>query len=217
MLRKLAFSVVAVFLIVVVCRADQLAYNSLEVSRRAVQAIKPDSVLVSYCSRCDDEPVEVWQVQKAVVTTTDERRYYEVQVFGKRLFRSKKKFDRGQYKEPVEYRKLGLQTQGSRWFLQGIDLAYVYVPAGNGGFRNLARVLDLEAKVRVEKINLPSTVLSEVQQNISTSRAEAARDDDVQSAAADDAPEGDAPEGDATDGDAELKTNKTGEVADAGE
>lgn len=182
MLRKGAFVVVAVCFIIVACRADQLAYNSLENSRRAVQAIKPDSILVSYCSRCDDQTVEVWQVQKAVVTATDERRYFEVQVFGKRLFRSKKKFDRGEYKEPVEYRKFGAHPQGGRWFLRGIDLAYVYVPVSNGGFRNLARVLDLDAKIRVERINLPPDVLSEVQRDISASRAEVASDPDVTAA-----------------------------------
>jgi hypothetical protein len=179
MLRKSAFAIVVMLLIAGISRADQLAYNSLDISRRAAQAIKPNTILVSYCSRCDDQVVEVWQVQKAVVTATDERRYFEVQVFGKRLFRSKKKFDRGQYKEPVEYRKFGAQTQGGRWFLQGIDLAYVYVPVGDGGFRNLARVLNLEAKVRVEKISLPPAVVSEAQQSISASRAEIAADDEV--------------------------------------
>jgi hypothetical protein len=205
MLRKFAFAVVAVCCFIVACRADQLAYNSLEVSRRAVQAIKPDSILVSYCSRCDDQTVEVWQVQKAVVTTTEERRHFEVQVFGKRLFRSKKKFNRGDYKEPVEYRKFGAHPQGGRWFLQGIDLAYVYVPVSNGGFRNLARVLDLEAKVRVERINLPPDVLSEAQQDISTARAENARDNDDRPTAANDADNKD---------DAELKTDKAADAAE---
>ncbi len=208
MLRRGAFAVIAVCFMIVASRADQLAYNSLENSRRAAQAIKPDSILVSYCSRCDDQTVEVWQVQKAVVTATDERRYFEVQVFGKRLYRSKKKFDRGEYKEPVEYRKFGAHPQGGRWFLQGIDLAYVYVPVSNGGFRNLARVLDLDAKIRVEKINLPPDVLSEAQQSISAARAEIARDNDARDSdarvtAADDADDKD---------EAEVKTGKAADA-----
>jgi hypothetical protein len=165
-LSKFVFAVVGVFWIAAVCGADQFAYNSLDISRRAAQAIKSDSILVSYCSRCDDQRVEVWQVRKAVVTATDQRKFFEVQVFGKRLFRSKKKFDKGEYKEPVQYRKVGSQAQGSRWFLNGVDLAYIYVPVGNGAFRNLARVLELEAKVKVEKINLPTDVFSEVEQGI---------------------------------------------------
>jgi hypothetical protein len=186
MLKKLAFAVVAMSLISVACRADQLAYNSLDISRRAAQEIKPDSILISYCSRCDDQAVEVWQVQKAVVTTTDERRYFEVQVFGKRLYRSKKKFDRGKYKEPVEYRKFHSQPPVGRWFLEGIDLAYVYVPESNGGFRNLARVLGLEAKIRVEKINLPPDLLPELQRDISSSRASVGHDEDINPSTADD-------------------------------
>jgi hypothetical protein len=79
------------------------------------------------------------------------------------------------------------------------------VPVSNGGFRNLARVLDLEAKVRVERINLPPDVLSEAQQDISTARAENARDNDDRPTAANDADNKD---------DAELKTDKAADAAE---
>jgi hypothetical protein len=160
--------------ITIACRADQLAYNSLENSRRAVDLIQPNSTLVSYCSLCDSQTVEVWQVRKAVVTVTEDRKHYEVQVFGKRLFKSRKKFDKGHYKEPVEYRRVGADVKGGKWFLEPIDLAYVYVPVEDGSFQNAAMVLGLKAKTKVDVIRLPADVTTQVGQEIAATSAEAA-------------------------------------------
>lgn len=139
--------------------ADQLAWNTQEVSAKGARAIKPNSLLVSYCSLCDDQHVEVWRVKKAVVAATEGNGFHEVRVFGKKLSRSVGAFDAGEYAEPVQYQAFPPEEQEG-WFLQGIDLAYVYVPTGDTSFRCLGKVLGLECDVQVESISLPVETLA---------------------------------------------------------
>lgn len=164
-----SLAAVAISLAASVSSADQLAWNELEVSERGAKAIRPESLLVSFCSLCDDEHVEVWRVKQVVVSATPTKGLYEVGVFGKRLRRSVKAFDAGEYAEPVQYAACPPDEQ-SGWFLEGIDLAYVYVPSGGKSFRCLGRVLGLECDVKVEAISLPDEAMAD-----DTGREEAKR------------------------------------------
>jgi len=139
--------------------ADQLAWNKQDISERGARAIKPNSFLVSYCSLADHEYVEVWLVKKVVVTAAETKGLYEISVLGTRLFRSVKRFDEGEYAEPVQYQALPPDKQTS-WFQEGIDLAYVYVPSDGKSFRCLGKVLELECDVRVDTITLPDDVMT---------------------------------------------------------
>ena len=169
MRKKLAvlLVLVAAFATYVV-RADQLQINSYEVCRRAVAAIKPNSVAVSYCSECDSQYVDVWRVRRAVVVATGKDQY-EVAVFGPKLYRSTERFSRGAYYEPVEYRRVYADSENARWFLQSIDLAYFYVPQ-NGRFRVLGKQLNLPAEVAVETIKLPQAVSDAINEEYAASR-----------------------------------------------
>jgi TonB family protein len=131
-------------------RADQLAWVSLEDGRRAVAEIEQSRTVVSYCSLCTAEAVEVWQVATATVSPTPTKGYYQVKVSGRRLYRSKSTFDEGGYREPIDYEP----AEGDLWD-EGVDLAYVYVRSGATGFTSLCRRLRLDCDIRTEHIKLP--------------------------------------------------------------
>jgi hypothetical protein len=143
-------------------QADQLQWNLREDAERAAKAIKPGSVVVSYCSQCDAQTIEVWWAERAVVTTTPENELFEVQVFGKRLMASEEKFDKGKFTGPATLTSKNISDK-NRWFLEAVDLAYVYVPVGNGRFRVLGKELGLAADVRTEFVALPANVLAKIE------------------------------------------------------
>ncbi len=149
----------AVLAVASAAMADQLAWNAREVSERGARAIRPDTLLVSYCSLADQEAVEVWRVKSVEVTETETPGFYEVNVVGERLFRSEKTFDSGRYAEPVRYREIP-PDDNQAVVREGIDLAYVYVPSDGATFRCLGKALDLDCEVEVETITLPEDVLA---------------------------------------------------------
>lgn|GEM_PF-936921 len=141
--------------------ADQLAWNERAVSERAAEAVRPGSLLVSYCSMCDDERVEVWRVRKTGLKPTDTGGLYEVTVDARRLLRSQRSFAHGEYHEPVSYEAVPEAAAGTA-FPQDIDLAYVYVPSSASSFRCLGRALGLECQITVGTITLPPEALAAV-------------------------------------------------------
>lgn len=143
------------------CLADQLQWNSRGVCERAVRAIKPESIVISYCSLADNEHVEVWLVKKVGVANTPTKGLFEVSIFGKRLYKSKKAFSSGEYREPTDYIEYKAEGQ-SGWFVEGIDLAYVYIHTGDNSFRCLGKVLELECLVELETMTLPNDVMKKL-------------------------------------------------------
>ena len=166
--------IVAVLLVVVVtllCFADQLAWNRRPICEDAAEVIRRNPILISYCSCCDDEHVEVWLVKRVVVATTSTEGFFEVNVFGRRLYKSNKAFREKQYLEPVEYEAV-TGDESSRWFLEGIDLAYVYVPTGNGAFRCLAKIMKRDCDVNVDMIKLPPQLVDKIEKELDNEREE---------------------------------------------
>jgi hypothetical protein len=145
--------------------ADQLSWNSREECEKAVKKLSKGSIVISYCSFCNDEYVEIWQVQKAVVTYTGRKEFYKVEIFYKKLFRSKKAFDVGKYKEPVEYEKVFAQKddKSDLYDRSGVDLAYIYTKETENVFSCLGKQLSFECEVKVDKIQLPQKVMDEIQ------------------------------------------------------
>ena len=143
------------------CFADQLAWNSREICEESAMAIKRNSILISYCSLCDNEYVEIWLVKKVIVGTTAVHNLFQVNIFGKRMYKSKKAFQEKQYFEPVDYESIA-HDDSSQWFLEGIDLAYIYVPTVNGSFLCLGKMMQYDCDVNVEIINLPSKIIDNI-------------------------------------------------------
>ena len=160
------FTLISLLLFSASASADQLQWNSSEITAKARQAIKRNSVLISYCSEADNVHVEIWRVIKTVVTPTSNKDFFEIQVFAKRLFVSKKTFNRGTYKEPVNFIKAVPDPENTvysdLYILRDIDLAYVYVPHGENTFVCLGRNLNLECDVSVEKIILPDAMIKQL-------------------------------------------------------
>jgi len=145
--------------------ADQLAWNSREACEEAAKTISRNSILLSYCSCCDNEHVEVWLVKGIIVAPTVTQGFFQVNVFGIRLYRSKEAFRETQYSEPVEYEAVTGEGP-ARWFVTGIDLAYVYVPTSKGAFRCLGKVIERECSINVDTISLPHQLLEQAAREV---------------------------------------------------
>jgi len=161
-MRRISILIVSLVLIgSLASLADQLQWNSRGVCERAVHAIKPESIVISYCSLADNEHVEIWLVKKVGVANTLTKGLFEVSIFGRRLYKSKKAFSSGEYREPTDCIEYKAEGQ-SGWFVEGIDLAYVYIHTGDNSFRCLGKVLELECLVELETIKLPDDLMKKI-------------------------------------------------------
>ena len=160
MLKMIMLAIVLVAVATVSCLADQLAWNSREACEEAAKSIEHGSILLSYCSLCSNEHVEVWLVKGIRVVPTVTQGLFEVNVFGIRLYRSKEAFRETNYAEPVQYEAV-TAAGPARWFVTGIDLAYVYVPTSEGAFRGLGKVIERECSINVDTISLSRQLLEQ--------------------------------------------------------
>jgi hypothetical protein len=160
--RRIAFLIVSLVLIgSLTCLADQLQWNSSDVCERAVRLIRPESILISYCSLADNEHVEAWLVKRVEIVNTPIEGLFEVLIFGKCLYKSKTAFSSGEYREPIDYIEYKSKDQWGG-FPKGIDLAYVYIHTGDNSFQCLGKVLGLECLVELERMNFPDDLMKKI-------------------------------------------------------
>jgi len=158
MSKTIMLAIVLVAVTTASCLADQLAWNSRGTCEEASKSIGQGSILLSYCSLCSNEHIEVWLVKGIIVAPTAVQGLFEVNLFGRRLYRSEEAFREEQYSESIRYE--AVTGQGPvRWFVAGIDLAYVYVPTSKGTFRCLGKVIKRECSINLDTISLPHQLL----------------------------------------------------------
>jgi len=151
--KTIMLAIILVVVMTVSCLADQLAWNSRGTCEEAAKSIEQGSILLSYCSLCNNEHVEVWLVKGVIIAPTAAQGLFEVNILGIRLYRSSEALQENNYSEPVQYE--AVTAEGSaRWFVTDIDLAYVYVPTGEGSFRCLGKVIKRECIINVDTISL---------------------------------------------------------------
>lgn len=143
------------------CRADQLQWNALRVCEAATRAIGRQSLLISYCSQANEDYVELWLVRGAYVVDTPAEGLFEVFVLAKRLYRSRKPFSSGEFPVPVDHWNFD-KVRDAGWFVEGIDLAYAYIHAGDSSFQCLGKVLGLKCLVGVKTIGIPRDVIEKL-------------------------------------------------------
>jgi len=165
MQKIITLTIVLVAVTTISCLADQLAWNSRSTCEEAANSIGQGSILVSYCSLCSNEHIEVWLVKGIIVAPTAAQGLFEVNVLGIRLYRSNEAFQESDYSEAVEYQAV-TEEEPARWFITGIDLAYVYVPTSEGSFRCLAKVINGECIINVDTISLPYQLLEQARREI---------------------------------------------------
>lgn len=136
-----------------ICLADQLQWNSLTTCERAARMIHEARIILSYCPLAGQAHMEVWLVGDVNIVRTPAEGLYEVVVTGRRLCESSAPRTSVQYCQVVCGIELEV-VRDSRWFAEGIDLAYVYLPTSEGGFRCLGTILELPCVVAVETIRL---------------------------------------------------------------
>ncbi len=158
--RIIMLAIVLVAVATASCLADQLAWNSRSTCEEAADSIGRNSILLSYCSLCSNEHVEVWLVKGISVAPTAAQGQFEVNIFGTRLYRSKETLREGKYSGSVEYEAV-TGEEPVRWFATAIDLAYVYVATGEGAFRCLGKVIERECIINVDTISLPHHILEQ--------------------------------------------------------
>lgn len=131
--------------------ADQLAYISKAEAERAAKHIQSQQLMVSYCSLCNSEPVELWHVQETKVAHTGYENYYEVIVKARRILTSSRVYDSGQYEEPIELDYVGHPDSALEELK--LDLAYVYT-ASEGAWYCVGKLLEMDCEILVEKIRI---------------------------------------------------------------
>ena len=140
---------------------DQLQWNPLSVCRGAAKLIGGRPLLVSFCSRADEDFVGLWSVKDVNVSATPVRDLYEVVVSAELLYRSDRAHSSDEF--PVSEEQWALHAaKGLEAFAGGVDLAYVYIHIGGGSFRCLGKVLWLDCVVGVEIIHIPAQVLEDI-------------------------------------------------------
>lgn len=161
MRRSFAAAFVALMLVPPIGRGDQLALLPRTDAERVVKLLqeqirqrhgKPYH-LVSYCSLCAPEHVEVWEVKDVVAVAVPDTEAFQIYVFGRCTRRSVDAISEGAYQEPVRYQRV--PTGRRDWFLRGVDLAYLYAPSGDALFQCVGKMFRLECEVRVEQIKIP--------------------------------------------------------------
>jgi len=178
MSKTIMLAIVLVAVTTASCLADQLAWNSRGTCEdwnsrgtceEAAKSIEQGSILLSYCSLCSNEHVEVWLVKGIIVSPTVTQGLFQVNVLGKRLYRSEEAFQESDYSEPVQYEVVKGGGR-ARWFITGIDLAYVYVPTSDGVFRCLGKVIKRECSINVDTISLPPELFQQAKREAERER-----------------------------------------------
>jgi len=146
-----AVAVSSLFGAAVGLHADQLAWISRAQAEAAVAKLPAGSVVVAYCSGCDERP-QVWSVERASAVRASDGEHFEVRIDGRRLSRARDLVKRGAYREPLEY--LSVTPRRIR---KEVDLAYLYVHEAGDRYRVLADVLKLPAEVAVHSLTVPGS------------------------------------------------------------
>jgi len=165
MSKTIMLAIVLVAVTTASCLADQLAWNSRGTCEEASKSIGQGSILLSYCSLCSNEHIEVWLVKGIIVAPTAAKGLFQVNIFGIRLYRSKEPFRENQYLESVEYEAV-TGEEPARWFITGIDLGYIHVPTSEGTFRCLGKVIERECSINVDTISLPHQLLEQAMREV---------------------------------------------------
>lgn len=134
-------------------RADQLAWISEAQAEAAVARLPAGSIVVSYCSMCDDRP-EVWSVDRASVVPASDGKHYQVRIDGRLLARARSIVKQGTYTEPVDF-----ESPPGRRLRKEVDLAYLYVRETGERFRVLAHVLGFPCEAKVRDVGVPASAM----------------------------------------------------------
>jgi hypothetical protein len=146
------------FLFCPVASADQFAYVDRSICTNALNYVAEGSIVLSYCSQCDGERVEIWKVKEAFVADVQFFDHFQLTLFAQKLFRSKRAYDSGKLTEPVRFTRVPKGQESLT--VEGVDLAYLYIQKPDGSFRVLAKEMDLEPlHCAAEIIRLPPAIV----------------------------------------------------------
>jgi hypothetical protein len=153
------FSLLCAFLLTGTAPAEQFDSVPRQVCINALAYVEPGSIVISYCSQCDREYVEVWRVKDAFAVDVQDRDQFQLTLFAKKLFRSKEALAAKELTAGTKF----VRVRGGEKSLVvgGVDVAYIYVKRPDGLFHVLAKELNLEPlHCAVETITLPPALLA---------------------------------------------------------
>jgi hypothetical protein len=152
-------SVLCAFLLTATAPAEQFDNVPRSVCTNALAYVQPGSIVISYCSQCDREYIEIWKVKDAFAADLQDRDQFQLTLFAKKLFRSKEALAAKELRPGTKF----VRARGGEKSLvvDGVDLAYIYVKRPDGSFHVLAMELNLEPlHCAVETITLPPALLA---------------------------------------------------------
>jgi hypothetical protein len=174
MMNNLTTFLLAVALLPLACIADQLAWVSRVDAEAAVAVVQSEIqkrslrsepyYMVSYCSQCDPSAIEVWEVKKVVTVAIPDSDYFQMQVFGQCVLRSRERIRGWKYQDPIEFDVV--PPTEAEWFLKRIDMAYLYIMSTDDSFHCLGKALQLDCDVRVERIKVGKQELSRLKERL---------------------------------------------------
>lgn len=130
-------------------RADQLQYLDPEHSQAALEVLKKQPFVVTYCSKCDDARAVLWQVSHVEDRPTDSLRpYWEITLVARPVLKSKAPLKPNQQ---ADFEYVGNPTQSLEQV--PLDLAYTYVLVGHEWIC-LGRLLHLPCEVSVDRLRI---------------------------------------------------------------
>lgn len=161
----LCTALMALLLLPAHSRADQLQWITPAQARHAMNLIPTGTIVVLYCSHCDDVPLTVVEIDSLQVIPQDQG-FVSIAIEGSALFRSVKtaRIEYGDVGPPTllsDLDEMKYHPIEGETIRQEIDLAYVYWPRP-GGWQVLGRSMGLECAVSAEWLSLPRAVLEQL-------------------------------------------------------
>lgn len=144
------FFIIVILLLSKISFSNQLACLSESDANRAVSLLKPETVIVDYCSQCDNYVLSIIRVN---VSSIIKDCNYQVKVVGDVLYKTNP-IAKGNFPNKLELTAL---EQPER-IETVIDLAYIYISPQRNVFKWLGGVLNLKADIVVQDITIPEDI-----------------------------------------------------------
>lgn len=108
-----------------ICHGDQLAYLDKPEAIRVAEDLRKREIIITYCSECDSDTLELWLVSHAEAHYTGHGSFFEVLLTARPLLRSTEALNATRMKNGADLKYAGSADRKLRSI--PLDLAYTYL------------------------------------------------------------------------------------------
>lgn len=108
-----------------ICYGDQLAYLDKPEAIRVAEDLKKREIIITYCSECESDTLELWLVCHAEAHYTGHGSFFEVLLTARPLLRSTEALNATRMKNGADLKYVGSADRKLRSV--PLDLAYTYL------------------------------------------------------------------------------------------